>query len=389
MEKRDFLLRGETAAFLWRSVARDLPQTVLLPFFLLSDAYRTAPQNAAELLCLGTPENRALLALAGEDVPSGASDFELFRAFCAAYRSLAGHPLHRGAWETLTYGAEVAQTPAPETCDALWCAVAERLEARRIKTCRVFAPDALFAIEKTGFSDAVAALSAAYGVAVTDVASLETALNAALDAFTAAGGRLADHGRETLTVFVRPDPYHAGEALAAALAGRVIDRETAALWRCQLARILGRAYAARHIPLLLHTGKGTAELLAYLSRERALPQVVSDADAPCGAAMPDICCALAAAGEKNIPSGGFFGGARTAALRARIRRVAREQPLGALAYFADVRAGGAAVAEELFFRRALCDVVGGWVRTGRYPAADAPALIRAVCYENAAKMVGK
>ena len=38
-----------------------------------------------------------------------------------------------------------------------------------------------------------------------------------------------------------------------------------------------------------------------------------------------------------------------------------------------------------YFRRIMCDLIGGWVENGEYPAESAPLeqLVKRICYENA------
>lgn len=121
-------------------------------------------------------------------------------------------------------------------------------------------------------------------IAVNDLASLEAALQQTVAALAAAGAVAVSIDLSGFSRFKRPDPYHAGQLLAAAMAGQgaTLTSEDRALWQAQLLRAVGRSLAAHGMRLVVQTTPKTEHvwgdfsalafrsLLTYLAGEGAL-----------------------------------------------------------------------------------------------------------------------
>ena len=87
-------------------------------------------------------------------------------------------------------------------------------------------------------------------------------------------------------IFVRPDPYHAEEALKALAQGQATSRDVSLLWS-QALRTVGLAACETDRVLVLQGGDPAevTALLAYLHTAHALPELVWIPDSPADAGV--------------------------------------------------------------------------------------------------------
>lgn len=144
--------------------------------------------------------------------------------------------------------------------------------------------DELADITAPDFAISAQTVGKSCNIAVTDLASLEAALQKTVAAFAAAGAVAASIDLSGYSHFHRPDPYHAGQLLAAAMAGRgaTLTGKDRALWQAQLLRTVGRSLAAHGMRLVVKISPKTehiwgdfsalafTRLLTYLASEGAL-----------------------------------------------------------------------------------------------------------------------
>ena len=104
-------------------------------------------------------------------------------------------------------------------------------------------------------------------IAVTDLASLEAALEQTVAAFAAAGAVAALIDLSGFSGFKSPDPYHAGLLLAAAMAGQgdTLTAEDRALWQAQLLRTVGQRLATHGMRLVVQISPKTEHVMGDFS----------------------------------------------------------------------------------------------------------------------------
>lgn len=298
-------------------------------------------------------------------------------------------------WDTLTWHRQLADETLPFTVRPS------------------FRPDRLMQPEAPGWREAVDALSAAEGIPVRSYDDLLAALTHSLDRFAALGCRAADHG---FSVFDYLPSAHGAAAMDAALAGEALSPHQALALRSNLLRDLATAYARRGMVMQLHTGPvrnpyaamyarlgpdsgydcmgGPQDPAPYhacfseLAGANALPKTVlysiHPADAPMFASMAVTYCGETP-GRMQLGSAWWFNDTLDG-MRAQLTAAAESGLLSSfVGMLTDSRSMTAFVRHE-YFRRLLCQMLGGAVERGEFPAArmdDLTALARDVCYHNA------
>ena len=258
-------------------------------------------------------------------------------------------------------------------------------------------------IEKPAWKGAVSQLGAKRFDELVD------GLTAALDRFCALGCRSSDH---SLTVF----RYAVGDAepvMQKALSGAALTETDIAVFQGALLRALGAAYAKRNMVMQLHLGAmrnnspklfallGTdaggdsigqtvdpqklAMFLGDLERENALPKTVlyslNEADEDVLATMA---LTFASGGARvRVGAAWWFHDHQ----KGMERHLDRLMQFGLLPGFpgmlTDSRSVTSFVRHE-YFRRILCDKLGGIVENGEYGGDmnALGALVKRICYEN-------
>lgn len=236
-------------------------------------------RNPAHLLGLGrnTALTRLLRACGTDEafVTGGASDFDKFSALAEAIPLCAGHEQVARINRTLQEATGLSAPLCPHTAPAIWQAWTElhwygREPAPRAcpLTCPLCAPcepRRITAAEWNALCDPLSLTAENLGQWTK---LLETALESAVG--------LPCISLPSDYTFVRPDPYHAGEALRRMARGESLDPRETHLLLTQALRTWG-LYAVRHDRTLC-VGGGSAEsmtaLLAYLDTSRALTSLV-------------------------------------------------------------------------------------------------------------------
>ena len=289
-----------------------------------------------------------------------------------------------------------------------------------VKVLPTFRPDKALHIENDGFAAYVETLGQAAGVEIRTIDDIKTALLSRLDYFASAGCRISDHsfGSPDFTVW---DESAAEEAFRKALAGEpLIDYEIAA-YQSDLMDFLGEAYADRGFVMQLHLGAirnlnrrlfrtlgpdvggdsigdpiPAASLAALLGRLDGRGKLSKTVLYTLNAADNDKL--IAAAGcfqDASAPGKIQFGSAwwfndHFDGMEAQLRSLAN---IGVLSRFigmlTDSRSFLSYPRHE-YFRRILCNLIGGWVADGRAPA-DYKLLgqiVEDICFNNAAAYLG-
>ena len=419
----DFLLTTQTARLLYHLYAAKLP---IIDF---SAKLRTGDCSAerhwssiADILLSNDAAHRAMRSCGIDKkfITGDASDYEKFRAWCTCMPSMIGNPLFHIHHLALRRYFGCTLIINSRNCDAIWAETAEQLSSLAyssrtlianahltaicipedpvntpnddiahnantscpMQVYPLLAPDRLMEIDRTGFSAYLTKLGDANGFHITDLASLEAALVAAFDRFEAAGCRGVSVSLTDFTAFVRPDPYHADQALRTAQKtdGREVSPEQLACFRAQIMRLLGRECVRRNRTMQLHFAAETSItaqnlLLSYLTDEGALPPT---------AAYPHVILTRVPT-VKAAVSGDAPG-----SLREQIGSLAENSALGKSLGLSSHASLPLIPAQHEYFRRTLCAQLGEWVEGGLYPA-DTEALAELVCdicFNNAKNFFG-
>lgn len=399
--EQDLLLSGETARRLYHGYAKSLPMAELAADLSAKELAVNAPfSNIAQLLLPRHPDIHRLMEQCGADsryTAPDAADYERFRAWCFCAPALIGHPFPLFQQMLLHHLFDCNLTLTEENCDTIWALTAEQLtqtplrprdmlaawqvkrlflaeepqgdltsyrgltEASACDIRPLLCPDGLLGANRPGFAAAIRALGNTIGHAITDLAALESALHTVLDRFAEAGCICARHTLPRQFTFRRPDPYHAEQALLAALRtdGRGVSAEQQACFTAQIYRILGQEYRRRGWGMqLVLTGEHSTEsidLLNYLSAEGALPRTLILTDKP--------------PAGLNFPAAYAPGYCSPEDTRRGITGFAAAYPMGCCRGLWGSAPAYLRLPEQDYLRRLLCTQMGIWSDSGLYPAA--------------------
>ncbi len=293
-----------------------------------------------------------------------------------------------------------------------------------VKVLPAFRPDKGFNIERRGIVDYIKALGNSTGVNITDYDSLCQAYTVSLDRFEELGCKTADHGMDNYISFAKPDKYHADEIFKKALAsdGADITEDELALWKTQLMRFFGLEYVKRNWVLQLHYGvlrntnkamfaklgpdsgydmihakscvADIAYLLDYMQMNDALPKtIIYPINSTDNAAVGTLCGCFCRGDGSNTPTvvqgSGWWFNDNIDGMEAQMKSFANLASLGNfLGMLTDSRSFMSYPRHE-YFRRILCNIIGGWVENGYYPDFDAAAdIVKRISYENTRNYFG-
>ncbi len=399
--EQDLLLSGETARRLYHRCAETLPMAELAADLSAEELALNAPfSNIAQLLLPPHPDIHRLMVQCGADrrnTAPDAADYERFRAWCLCAPALIGHPFPLFQQMLLHRLFDCDLTLTVENCDAIWTLTAEQLartplcprdvlaawQVKRLflaeepqgdltpyrrlaedSACDIrplFCPNGILGANRPGIAAAIQAFGNAIGHAITDLASLESALRTALDRFADADCVCARHTLPRQFTFLRPDPYHAEQALVAAIRtdGKGVSAEQQTCFIAQIYRILGQEYRRRGWGMqLVLTEENTAEyaaLLNYLSAEDALPRtLILTENPPAGLSFPAAYTPGCGAPED---------------IRRGIAGFAAAYPMGYCRSLWGNAPAYLRFPEQDYLRRLLCTQMGAWLDSGLYPAA--------------------
>ena len=283
-----------------------------------------------------------------------------------------------------------------------------------------FRPDNSVKIQNAGFRDYIARLSSVAGVEITDFKKLCEVLIARIAYFDALGCRTADHGMDFELLF--DGSLSAGQsvgiadiAFKRALSGEYVPGDMALGYRTALIRVLAHEYSRLGWVMQLHMGvirnpnsvmfeklgpdsgydtigtfslRSLIDLLNTLNRDGSLPKTVLYSinpgdNAALGALIGSFQHTSDEVEGLNNPMKIQHGSAwwfndNKAGMTAQLENLAN---LSALSKFigmlTDSRSFLSYTRHE-YFRRILCNVIGGYVERGEYPL-DIDTLAQTVC----------
>lgn len=284
-------------------------------------------------------------------------------------------------------------------------------------------PDKGINIEASGFADYIKRLGDAAGVNITDIETLFEAYRRRLDFFSAHGCRVADHGLDIYPYYTAPDLYHANEIFKAALAlnGCMSDMDAVTLYKGAILRFFGSEYVRRGWVMQIHFGvlrnansrmfarlgpdtgfdaigdtlpiPALSRLLDMMDVHDALPRTILYPIAPQqNDAVASLCGSFQTSGDgfPHMMQGSAWWFADTLdGMRRQMTKLASLSVFGCfLGMLTDSRSFTSYPRHE-YFRRILCDLLGGWIEEGLYPDnGTAEKIVADISYNNSKNYFG-
>ena len=280
-----------------------------------------------------------------------------------------------------------------------------------------FRPDKALNIDKAGWREYIAKLSAVSGMEIRDLDTLKKALSLRIEYFNQYGCRASDHGLDRM-VYAKASDDQINALIARGLAGELIAEDEAEALKTALLVHCASEYVRLGWVMQLHyncirnpnsvmlnslgpdTGfdcigpnNGSRKLAALLDRlntENSLPKtVIYSLDASDNASIDTLIGAFQGteiAGKLQHGSAWWFNDNKQG-MRDQMISLANLSLLGNFVGMLTDSRSFLSYTRHEYFRRILCALVGEWVESGEYPD-DKEALselITGICYQNAKK----
>lgn len=291
----------------------------------------------------------------------------------------------------------------------------------KVKVCPSFRPDKAIGISKPGFAEYVGKLAACVGKDRLDtVEEVCAALTERLEFFAKLGCRASDHGLDYVPF--RPcSMEEANAALQKELRGESLTLEEIEGYQTAILLHLGRKYHRLGIVMQLHYSclrNMNARMYAKMGPDTGFDMIAQNT---CGGAIAQMLSILDKTGEcpktilyslnpaDNAQLGTLLGCFQSDEIPGKIQQ-------GSAWWFNDTRSGMEEQMRSLanlgllgnfvgmltdsrsflsyarhdYFRRILCNLIGGWVENGEYPNDDKALreIVEGICYTNAARYFG-
>ncbi|WP_429216855.1 glucuronate isomerase [Aeromonas veronii] len=277
-------------------------------------------------------------------------------------------------------------------------------------------PDKAFKIEQPGFIAYLATLGAAADVDIRTYPDLLVALERRLDYFAEHGCKAADHGIEVVRYAPPPSEATLTQYLQQRLAGRVLDEQQVSAFSTAVQVWLGQQYAQRGWVMQMHIGAQRnnnsrmfhqlgvdagfdsigdkpfawelAHLLDEMDKTDSLPKTIlyclNPRDNEVLATMVGNFQGGGIAGKLQFGSGWWFNDQKDGMQR----QLEQLSQLSLLSQFVGMLTDSRSLlsyTRHEYFRRILCNMVGGWMEQGETPN-DLQAmgqLVQDICFNNA------
>ncbi|MCI9187411.1 MAG: glucuronate isomerase [Oscillospiraceae bacterium] len=283
-----------------------------------------------------------------------------------------------------------------------------------------FRPDKALNIEKPGWKAFLQELGASAGVEITSLETLEQALKNRMDAFTQAGCRAADHGLDYVP-YREASRQDVDAILQKGLTDEAVTLEETEQFKTALLVFCAEQYAKMGWVMQIHyncmrnpnsamfaklgpdcgfdcmnnvnCGGALYALLDRLYRTNSLPKTILYSLNPGENEMLDTMIGAfqgtEAAGKLQHGSAWWFNDNKTG-MQDQLISLANLSLLGNFIGMLTDSRSFLSYTRHAYFRRILCNLVGGWIENGEYPAdmAAAGALIEDICYHNAKRYFG-
>ena len=288
-----------------------------------------------------------------------------------------------------------------------------------VRVLPAFRPDKAINADRAGFSEYMARLSEVSGVAITRTEDVIEALRRRAQFFHEALCRLSDHALDTVP-FAPVEMEKADAALRAGLLGETVNPEHLEHYKTALLVALGGVYHELGWAQQYHVGAmrdGNSRMFRRFGPDTGFDAIsdapfsgkllrLMDAQERLGALPKTVLYTLNPAANDALASvaGCFQGGApgkiqfgsawwfidRKEGMLEQLKALAGVGMLGKFFGMLTDSRSFVSYPRHEYFRRILCELVGGWVENGEYPADDGALsrLIRGISYENAREYFG-
>lgn len=290
-------------------------------------------------------------------------------------------------------------------------------ESFPVKVLPAWRPDRAMNLEKPDYLEYLGKLSQAAKTKIDSFASLVSALDKRLDYFDENGCRISDHGLDYV-MYAPAGEKEIEDIFARRLAGDTMEREDERKFKTAFLLAMGRAYHRHNWAMQLHYGVKRdvnravyaklgpdagidcinnyaplgemADYLNALALTDELPRTILYSLNPTDdAAIGTIIGCFqdsSAAGKIQQGSAWWFNDHKTGMTR----QLTSLASLGLLGNFIGMLTDSRSFlsyARHEYFRRILCNLIGGWVENGEYPADEKrlAGLVEDISYRNAVK----
>lgn len=289
-----------------------------------------------------------------------------------------------------------------------------------VKVLPAWRPDKAMNLEKPEYVDYIKTLSEVSGIDVKDFASMKEAILNRMDFFDSMGCSVSDHALEYV-MYAPASEEEVDAIFKKALAGEGVSREEEMKFKMAFMQFVAKAYHKKNWVMQIHYGckrdnnalmyaklgpdtgfdcinnyapsAQTADFLNSLIATDELPKTILYSLNPCDneAIGTILGCfqGTEAAGKIQQGSAWWFNDHKTGMI-AQMTSLAN---LGLLSNFVgmltDSRSFLSYTRHE-YFRRILCELIGGWVENGEYPAdyKVLEKIVKGISYDNAVKYFG-
>ncbi|MDD3921807.1 MAG: glucuronate isomerase [Eubacteriales bacterium] len=278
-----------------------------------------------------------------------------------------------------------------------------------------FRPDKALCPEKPGFAGYIHALSKAADMPIQNVDDVITALEKRLLYFISMGCRASDHGLDAIP-WANCTQAQANEVFCKAMEGSVPSREETERYQSYLLLALGRMYHKHSIVMQLHyscqrnvnarmyraIGPDTgfdaiavtncahtvAQLLSSLDADNCCPRTIlyslNSADFDAIGTLIGCFQGEGLPGKIQMGSAWWFCDTKDG-MNDQLRTLARLGLLGSFIGMLTDSRSFLSYTRHAYFRRILCNLIGGWVEAGEYPndSRTLERLVTGICHDNA------
>lgn len=293
-------------------------------------------------------------------------------------------------------------------------------ESFEVQVLPTWRPDRAMALEKPDYLNYVNRLSEVSGIKIDSFEALMNALRNRMDFFASMGCKVSDHGL-AYVMYAPADRQEIEAIFTKRLAGMLPNREEEAMFKTAVLIALGREYHKRNWVMQLHYGVkrdnscrvykalgpdagidcisnhtpsgDLADFLNALDVTDELPKTILYSLNPVdNAAIGTIIGCFqnsSAIGKIQQGSAWWFNDHKTGMTE----QLTSLASLGLLGNFVgmltDSRSFLSYTRHE-YFRRILCELFGGWVENGEYPAdfRTLEKIVKGICYKNAVRYFG-
>ena len=456
----DFLLKTPTAKRLYHDAAEGLPiidyHCHINPAEIAADRHF---DNVTQVWLGGDHYKWRLIRSDGvpeSEITGDADDRTKFDRFCQVIPKCIGNPMYHWTHLELARYFGYFGLLGPDTAGEVWELTGDKLKTMGVRSiirdsnvkmigttddpaddlkqhreiaekglCSAkvfpsFRPDKAVNVDKPGFADYIARLSAASGIKIEKLDDLKQALKSRLEYFVSLGCRASDHGLDRMVSSFAPEEK-LEEIFRRALSGEIPSAADADAFKTHILLFLAREYKKNGVVMQLHygaqrnvntkmfkalgpdtgfdciavtdNGSALTGFLDALEKNDSLPRTVIYSLNPADNAMIDT--VIGAFQGTDVPgkiqhgSAWWFSDTKEG-MTAQLSSLAQLSVLGNfIGMLTDSRSFLSYTRHE-YFRRILCDILGGWAESGEFPN-DLPLLketVRNICYYNAERYFG-